>query len=443
MTNLSDASPCHKGTSYKNYILGLSLVLTILFAQHVYAAKPTAAKAAPATASATAPAASTSATAGDAAAGEKLFTANCTSCHKINSQLIGPALRDVDKKESDEWLHKWIKNNGALRASGDKDALAIYTQFNKTEMTQFTSFSDADISNIIAYIKQESAKPVGGPSATPGQPGGETGSDPYVGILLWLLVIILGAAALILNRNINALGKMVREKSGEPIVERIPIYKNKTFIALASILVVIFVGYTTVDNAVRAGHEQNYQPDQPIKFPHSVHAGINGINCLYCHAGAEKGRTAMIPSPNICMNCHKAISSGTNTGTTEIAKIYYAVGWDPAKGQYTGVTHPIHWVKIHNLPAHVYFNHSQHVVVGKLACQTCHGQIQDMEQVYQYATLSMGWCINCHRTTPVQFATNKYYTSMFPKLDEELKSGKIKQVTVADLGGTECQRCHY
>jgi cytochrome c2 len=440
MTNLSDPSPCDKGTSYKNYILGLFLVLSILFAQHIYAANPTAAKAKPAaTAAATAP---TTATAGDAAVGEKLFTANCTSCHKINSQLIGPALRDVDKKESDAWLHKWIKNNGALRASGDKDALAIASQFPGTTMTLFTSLSDDDISNIIAYIKQESAKPVGGTTATPGQPGG-TAPDPYVPILLWIIVVILGAAALILNRNINALGKLIREKAGEPIIKRIPIYKNKTFIVLASILAVIFVGYTTIDNAVRAGHQQGYQPDQPIKFPHSVHAGINGINCLYCHAGAEKGRTAMIPSPNICMNCHKAIRSGTNTGTAEIAKIYYAVGWDTVKGQYTGQTHPIHWVKIHNLPAHVYFNHSQHVVVGKLACQTCHGQIQDMDQVYQYATLSMGWCVNCHRTTPVQFATNKYYTTMFPKIDEELKSGKLKQVTVADMGGTECQRCHY
>jgi hypothetical protein len=357
--------------------------------------------------------------------------------------LIGPALRDVDKKESNEWLHKWIKNNAAFRATGDKDAIAIFNQFNKTEMTQFTSFTDDDINNIIAYIKQQSATPLPTAAGPAGQPGGATGPDPYVDILLWILVVILGAAALILNRNINALGKLVREKTGETIVQRIPIYKNKTFIALASIVVVIFIGYTTVDNAIRAGHEQGYQPDQPIKFPHSVHAGINGINCLYCHAGAEKGRTAMIPSPNICMNCHKAIQTGTNTGTTEIAKIYYAVGWDPTKMAYTGETHPIHWVKIHNLPAHVYFNHSQHVVVGKIACQTCHGPIQEMDQVYQYATLSMGWCINCHRTTPVQFETNKYYTSMFPKLDEELKSGKIKQVTEADLGGTECQRCHY
>ncbi len=444
MTNFSDPLPWRKCLSYKNYIFGLSFVLTVFFVQNSFAArsvKPKAAVASPA-ASANAPVAASTA-AGDPVEGEKLFKANCTSCHKIDGILVGPALRDVTKKESSEWLHKWIKNNDALRGSGDKDAMAIYNQFHQTAMTQFTSFSDQDITNILAYISQESAKPLPGAGSPSGQPGGVTSTDPYVSILLWIIVIILGVAALILNRNINALGKLVREKTGEPIVERIPIYKNKKFITLVSILVVIFIGYTSVDNAVRAGHEQGYQPDQPIKFPHSVHAGINGINCLYCHAGAEKGRTAMIPSPNICMNCHKAIQSGTNTGTTEIAKIYYAVGWDPNKMQYTGETHPIHWVKIHNLPAHVYFNHSQHVIVGKLACQTCHGQIQDMDQVYQYATLSMGWCVNCHRTTPVQFTTNKYYTSMFPKLDEELKSGKIKQVTVADLGGTECQRCHY
>jgi len=443
MTNFSDLFPYRIGTSYKKNILGVLLVLTVFFAQYATAAKPAAAKASAPTATTTvaaAPAAS-AATTGDAASGEKLFNANCTSCHKINSQLIGPALRDIDKKESDEWLHKWIKNNAALRASGDKDALAIFQQFNSTSMTLFTSFSDQDISDILAYVKQESAKPAAG-TPTAGQPAASAGPDPYVSILLWLLVIILGGAALVLNRNINALGKMVREKNGEPIVDHVPIYKHKTFIALASIIVIIFIGYTTVDNAVRAGKAQNYQPDQPIKFPHSLHAGINGINCLYCHAGAEKGRTAMIPSPNICMNCHKGIQSGPTTGTAEIAKIYYAVGWDPTKGAYTGETHPIHWVRVHNLPAHVYFNHSQHVVVGKLACQTCHGPIQEMDQVYQYSSLSMGWCINCHRTTPVQFTTNKYY-SMFPKLNDDLKSGKIKQVTEADMGGTECQKCHY
>lgn len=447
MTNFSDPLPYRIGFYCKRIILGFLLLTTTLFVNHVSAANADAAKAkpaaaAPAPATTTAAPAAAASTTGDAASGEKLFKANCTSCHNINSKLIGPALRDIDKKESDEWLHKWIKNNAALRASGDKDANDIFKEYNNTSMTLFTSFSDQDISDLLAYVKQESAKPLAG-APTAGQPAAGAGPDPYVNILLWLLVVILGIAAVILNRNINALGRMVREKTGEPIVEQVPLYKNKTFIALASILIVIFLGYTTVDNAVRAGHQQGYQPDQPIKYPHSLHAGINGINCLYCHAGAEKGRTAMIPSPNICMNCHKGIQSGPTTGTAEIAKIYYAVGWDPNKGQYTGETHPIHWVRIHSLPAHVYFNHSQHVVVGKLACQTCHGQIQEMDQVYQYSTLSMGWCVNCHRTTPVQFESNKYYTTMFPKLDEDLKSGKIKQVTEADLGGTECQKCHY
>jgi hypothetical protein len=184
-----------------------------------------------------------------------------------------------------------------------------------------------------------------------------------------------------------------------------------------------------------------------------VHAGINQINCLYCHAGAEKSRYAMIPSPNICMNCHKVIDHYTGNifhdaggktidGTEEIHKLYDYVGWDPKTKKYTKPGHPIQWVQIHNLPDFVYFNHSQHVKVGKVQCQTCHGNIQDENEVYQYATLGMGWCVNCHRTTKVQFTSNGYYT-IFTKYEKELKMHQIDSVTVEMQGGTSCQKCHY
>ena len=217
-----------------------------------------------------------------------------------------------------------------------------------------------------------------------------------------------------------------------------------------------------VNGAINMGRQQNYQPRQPIFYSHAVHVGINEVNCLYCHAGAEKSRQAMIPSPNICMNCHKQISEYTGDkdhplytaegqhidGTAEIHKLYEYAGWDPVKKAYNRdangniLAKPIAWTKIHNLPDHVYFNHSQHVKVGQIQCQRCHGPIQEMDEVYQFAPLSMGWCVNCHRQTQVQFANNDYYT-IFQKYHQEIKEGKRNGVTVEDIGGLECQRCHY
>jgi predicted CXXCH cytochrome family protein len=223
--------------------------------------------------------------------------------------------------------------------------------------------------------------------------------------------------------------------------------------------VFIMAGYWLVNGAVNEGRQQNYQPSQPIFYSHKVHAGVNQINCLYCHAGAEKSRQAMIPSSNICMNCHKAINSysGVPLVTAEgkpvdankqIQTLYEYAGWNPEKKDYNRdangniLAKPIQWVKIHNLPDHVYFNHSQHVKVGQVQCQRCHGPIPEMDEVYQFSALSMGWCINCHRQTEVQFANNNYY-SVYQKYHDELKSGKRAGVTEADMGGTECQKCHY
>ncbi|MBU3744463.1 MAG: cytochrome C, partial [Sediminibacterium sp.] len=196
----------------------------------------------------------------------------------------------------------------------------------------------------------------------------------------------------------------------------------------------------------------------PIYYSHKVHAGTNQINCLYCHGGAQDSKHANIPSLNVCMNCHMGINEykgekiykedGTEVdGTAEIQKLYKYAGfdptvskvWDPSKAK------PIEWVKIHNLPDHVYFNHSQHVKAGKVACQTCHGEIQKMDEVYQFSDLSMGWCVNCHRETKVQFKENGFY-SIYEKYHEDLKNGRLdstKGITVEKIGGTECQKCHY
>ena len=189
------------------------------------------------------------------------------------------------------------------------------------------------------------------------------------------------------------------------------------------------------------GVSQDYQPDQPIKFSHALHAGQNGINCQYCHSGASKSKNAGIPSADVCMNCHKGVSQGPKYGKAEIQKIYDAVGWDPAKAQYTGKTKPVEWIRVHSLPDFAYFNHSQHVTVGKLDCQTCHGPVEEMEVLKQFSPLTMGWCVDCHRTTEVKMEGNAYYTQLHEQLKE--KYGADAKITVDKIGGLECARCHY
>src|SRR5690606_24432549 len=126
-------------------------------------------------------------------------------------------------------------------------------------------------------------------------------------------------------------------------------------------------------DAMRLGRQQDYAPDQPVKFSHKVHVGENGIDCKYCHTTVEHGKSAGIPATNLCMNCHIIIREGTNSGKFEIAKIVNAV----EKGE------PIEWVRIHNLPEHVFFSHAVHVGSGKLDCTQCHGQVKEMDIMKQ------------------------------------------------------------
>lgn len=185
-------------------------------------------------------------------------------------------------------------------------------------------------------------------------------------------------------------------------------------------------------DAMRLGRQQDYAPDQPVKFSHKVHVGENGIDCKYCHTTVEQGKSAGIPATNLCMNCHVIIREGTNSGKFEIAKIVDAV----EKGK------PVEWVRIHNLPEHVFFSHAVHVGSGKLDCTQCHGQVQEMDIMKQQNDLSMGWCVNCHRDTKVQFAENAYY-DQYIKLHEDLRTGKIDSITADKIGANDCMKCHY
>ncbi len=389
--------------------------------------------------------------------GKALFTSNCAACHNPLKDATGPALKDIDKTfPSKEWGYKWVNNSQALVTAGDKDAVAIFNKFNKIPMTAFPSLSHEDIDAILKYVdefKDPNAKKPG--TETPVE--AKSNSSIYTWITLGLIVIAIG-----MWRLSSTLRKSANDKSGIPNYKDIPLGRNKVVIAMVVILGFIFVGYWITNGAINEGRQQNYQPVQPIFYSHKVHAGINQINCQYCHAGAEKSKQAMIPSVNVCMNCHKQINeySGaadhplvttegkTVNGTEEIKKLYAAAGWDPTAKAYIKdekgniKTQKVEWVKIHNLPDHVYFNHSQHVKVGKVQCQQCHGEITEMDEVYQFAPLSMGWCVNCHRQTGVQF-DNGYYNNVYKKYHEEMKSGARTKVTVDDIGGTECQKCHY
>ena len=381
--------------------------------------------------------------------GKALFQANCASCHAINKKLTGPALAGVlergpwaDRKKLVAWIH-----NPAGFAKTEPYAANLIKEYNGILMTAFPGLSEADIDAIVTYINT----PVQGPRPGDVSVANEPAADNS--FLFGILALVLAVVALILLQVNSNLRKLTDEKEGVHRGEPLPFWKNKAYIATGIILLFLTGGYLVAQSAINLGRQTNYQPEQPIYYSHKVHAGINQVNCLYCHGGAMEGKHANIPSVNVCMNCHMAINEykgpelvkddGTKVdGTAEIKKLYDYAGWDPAANKYTKPGKPIEWIKIHNLPDHVYFNHSQHTKVGGVQCQTCHGEIQNMGEVYQFSNLSMGWCINCHRETAVKFKDNGFY-SIYEKFHNDLKSGKMDSVTVEKIGGTECQKCHY
>jgi mono/diheme cytochrome c family protein len=394
--------------------------------------------------------------------GKQLFQTNCQSCHAINKKLSGPALAGVMERgpwsENKENIYAWVHNPGAFipTTAYTKALQAEYGQI----MPGFPQLSNEDIDAIIEYINTPAPEPAPGSDAqgAAATSGEESGNSA---VIFGIISIILAIIALILMQVNSNLKKLSDDKERIQRPEPVPFYRNKIYIGLLAILLFVAGGFLMAKGAINLGRQQDYKPTQPIYYSHKVHAGINQISCLYCHGNAWESKHASIPSLNVCMNCHKSISTYEKgpklydedgkeiNGTAEIQKLYEYAGftagqtqpWDPSKAK------PVEWVKIHNLPDHVYFNHAQHVNAGKVQCQTCHGPIQDMDKVYQFSELSMGWCINCHRETKVDFNTsdstgNKFY-SIYEKFHNDLKSGKMDSVTVKDIGGLECQKCHY
>ena len=388
-----------------------------------------------------------------AADGEILFKANCASCHKPLESYVGPALKGArDRSPSKDWVYKWVGNTTSM-VNSDPYAMKLKSEFGNVVMTSFPDLKKEDIDAILNWADKYEK-----PGGTPEGPGvqGSGGSDNS--ILYGLLTLILAVIGLTLLQVNSNLKKLTDEKEGIKSPVSVPFYRNKAYLLLGVIVLFLFGGYFLVEGAMGLGRQQGYQPIQPIYYSHKVHAGDNQISCLYCHGGAQDSKHASIPPVNVCMNCHMAVKDyggkplthedGSSVNpNAEIQKLYQYAGWNPNSKTYDKPGRPIEWVKIHNLPDFVYFNHSQHVKVGRVQCQTCHGEIQKMNEVKQFADLSMGWCVNCHRTTNVQFNDdqghgNNFY-SIYEKFHEDIKNHKYDSVTVEKIGGTECQKCHY
>ena len=433
----------------RNLYLSLALMLTLSLTSYAQEAAPAATEA-----PAAAPVASGG---GDPVKGKEIFNTNCAACHKLDAKATGPALRGVGAKYEKAWLYKWIKNSSDLIKSGDAEAVKVFEANNKVPMTSFPQLSDADIDNIIAYTMEEKAAapaPVAG-EKVPGTADADAGGISN-NVILGALSLIMAILIVMLVMVNNVLRKVaaangINVEAKEPRLSLWKAFAKNQFLVLVSAILLLLSGaFFVYGYFMQVGVDQDYAPVQPIHFSHRIHAGSNGVDCNYCHSAARVGKTAGVPSLNVCMNCHKNISEVSDTTATEeyskdfydkeIAKLYKAVGWDKDNQKYTGKTEPVKWVRIHNLQSFVYFNHSQHVNVAGVECQTCHGPVETFEIQKQFAPLTMKWCVDCHRKTDVKTEGNDYYKKIHEQLS---KKYGVEKLTAAQMGGLECGKCHY
>jgi cytochrome c2 len=437
----------HNSNSRK-LILSLALMLSVSLTSFAQDAAPAA--------DATTSAAPVATTGGDAAKGKELFNANCAACHKLDAKSTGPALRDIASRREVGWLYKWIHNSSELIKSGDADAVKVFEENNKIPMTAFPQLSEGDIDNIIAYTSEPKAA---APAAVPGVAvagADNQGTGISNNVILGALSLVM-AILIVMLLLVNKVLRKVAAANGIEVASKepsLPIWKafvrNQFLVLVAAIFMLLSGAYFVYGFFMQVGVDKDYQPVQPIHYSHKIHAGDNEINCKYCHSASRVSKNAGIPSLNVCMNCHKSISEVAETTATpeyskafydeQIQKLYKAVGWDATSQSYTGKTEPVKWVRIHNLPDFVYFNHSQHVTVAGIECQTCHGPVQEFEVMKQFSPLTMGWCIECHRKTDVKMEGNEYYTKIHAELS---KKYGVDKLTAAQMGGLECGKCHY
>jgi mono/diheme cytochrome c family protein len=433
---------------------------------------------------------------GDAASGEKLFKANCASCHKITEEVLAaPGLKGIDQRWAgkDALLVKWIQGPQAAAATGDPYVKGLVAKY----VSQFgwmaaQAVNEAEIKDIMAYVKSGGGQGGAGDAAAANALNEkcpkiedkiieEFSGDSDSSSLIWMIIVgvilaIIGASAANIAKSLK---QAVHERDGlAPVEEKTYwqsakswMWKHRGYVGVAGVILVMYLVVIGYGKLNRIGVNQGYMPDQPIWFSHNTHACQNEIDCQYCHSSAAKSKHAGIPSVNVCMNCHKGIKKGTISGEKEIAKIYAAIGFDPATGQYKEnyQQQPIQWNKVHNLPDHVNFNHSLHVTGAKLDCKQCHGPVQTysvgrlapIEEInaqedvtglikLSKPTLTMGWCIECHNKAQIDLASSDYYVEMHKRFESSAVGKRTLkdimedgEVTVKEMGGWECGKCHY
>lgn len=415
---------------------------------------------------------------GDPAKGESLYNANCAACHALDKRMVGPALGGILERLQQEqglgrdWLHSWIKDNAALRESGDEYAIKVYEEYNQIAMMPFPQLSEQDIDDILAYTSKPSAEEeekVEDAAVAAAVDKKEDSDGASTGVILIGFAVISVLLIWILFR-VNYLYKLTAEEAifGEAEAELFSLKKSfekysKFAYSLMGVLS-LFVLYALWNIMLAVGVDKGYQPEQPIYFSHKIHAGEQGIDCQMCHTSAKYGKVSGIPTTNVCMNCHyqiqeykgEYIEEGKSKDfyTKEIQKIYVSAGFNPQDLTYNEDSKPIEWTRIHNMPDFVYFNHAQHVVAGEQAikdaknveqvCFACHGRVDQMDEVRMEKDFTMGWCIECHRATEVDM-NNEYNKEYYAQLHEKLKKeyGKQATITVDAIGGLECGKCHY
>lgn len=408
---------------------------------------------------------------GDVENGTELFKKNCTACHSIDleKKMIGPALHGVTEKRSREWLQKWIKNNKSLRESGDKEAIEIYKEYGNIEMNSFPQLSEKQIDDILSFIQNpDSISRKKKEEENQNHEINNTNDKEEKKFLVKLIIFCFGILSLIMIwilYKIQILIKLIHEED-----KKVTIFNNIINFLYKKILgdtkkkwylfscfsgLFLLLGTYEIWNLLmKIDVNKGYKPKQPIHFSHKIHSEINKIDCQYCHSSAKYGKVSGIPSVNVCMNCHITIheyngdylekGKSRDEYNQEIQKIYQAAGWDPETRKYSKKTHPIQWIRIHNMPDFVYFDHSQHIITGEktikkfkkvnLVCNACHGEVQKMDTVEMSNDFTMEWCISCHRNVEID-TNNQYYKEYF--------SNKKNKVTVDMIGGTECAKCHY
>lgn len=417
--------------------------------------------------------------------GGALFKAKCATCHAPHKDGTGPKLFHV----RDKWaaggakegsIYQWVANWSAAAAA---DPYA--KQVSNTKPTAMNTFPDLagkqkEIDAIFDWVdaQPDPATAVAGGPATDGSVSatGEVEEDglSWVWILMGVVFVVIIMAVGGVRRQLR---NATKENDGQSVNEDLSFgqefkawaWKYKRYVGLGGLVITLSLIVSLFLSLYSIGVLEDYQPSQPIAFPHDIHAGKNGIDCKYCHNSAIDGKTAGIPTVNVCMNCHKQIGGNTPEQQEKIANIYAAAGYDPATQTYSGKTKEIIWNKVHVLPDHVYFNHQQHVVAGQVDCKQCHGDMTKMNETAKVqpvtelnkvegnipltkATLTMGWCIECHAEKEISSGSldskgSNYYNEIHNRL---LKDRKLynkfladKKITVKELGGWECAKCHY